>query len=353
MHESTLFRSAVLLSLIGAAACSDITPPAAPAARPSPSGPSLARAASPIADENVSVSPIFAEINARLAASGAKVRAVKAELLMDGAGWDGVTSTIIIANDRARGIGAEWVKGDPRRGGRVGVTYAFGSNTSTPPLTRDPNGANVRFVPVAQLDAQIEEGMAAWRGLSCSSKAITRVAIAAGTDPDYLDQYFRGNPFGSPNYVQAADIVQSGWQPPAFFQIIGGGPAGNNIIGVAFTFIFGDVVNGAFVPSDIDRNGKDDTALSELYYNQRFAWGNNGAANVVDFYSIITHESGHALGLGHFGKVFVTRKAAADGIQIADIKYAPYAMMNAVYVTGRNELAGTDNSSFCQIWASK
>ncbi len=66
----------------------------------------------------------------------------------------------------------------------------------------------------------------------------------------------------------------------------------------------------------------------------------------------MTHETGHALGLGHFGKVFVTKHAAADGIQIADIKYAPYAIMNAIYVTGRNEIAGTDHSSFCQIWSS-
>ncbi len=35
------------------------------------------------------------------------------------------------------------------------------------------------------------------------------------------------------------------------------------------------------------------------------------------------------------------------------MKFAPYAMMNAVYLAGRNELAGTDHSSFCQIWASK
>jgi hypothetical protein len=349
MNASNLLRNGVILTLIGVAACSEVAPPVAPDARPTPTEPSLAKSAAPITDENVSVSPIFAQINARLAASRAKVRAVKAELLMDGKGWNGASSTIIIANDRARGIGSEWVKGDPRRGGRVGVTYAFGSNTSTPPETRDPDGSNRRFVLVSQLDAQIEEGMSAWRGLSCSRQPITRVA--AGIDPDLLDQIFNGQA-PTIDYAQPADIVQSGWQPLSFFTNFAGA-SGANIIGVAFTFIFGDDVNGVFVPSDIDRNGKDDTALAELYYNQQFYWGNNGARNVVDFYSIITHESGHALGLGHFGKVFVTKKAAADGIQIADIKYAPYAMMNAVYVTGRNELAGTDNSSFCQIWASK
>jgi len=49
--------------------------------------------------------------------------------------------------------------------------------------------------------------------------------------------------------------------------------------------------------------------------------------------------------------VFVTKKDAADGISISDVKYAPYAIMNAVYVTGRNEIAGNDNGQFCAIWA--
>ena len=60
--------------------------------------------------------------------------------------------------------------------------------------------------------------------------------MPAGTDPDFLDDFFRGNPNGSANYAQPADIVESGWEPSAFFRTIAGGPAGNNIIGVTFTF---------------------------------------------------------------------------------------------------------------------
>ena len=32
---------------------------------------------------------------------------------------------------------AEWVKGDPRRGGRTGLTYAFGSDHPGQPVTRN------------------------------------------------------------------------------------------------------------------------------------------------------------------------------------------------------------------------
>lgn len=344
MTTTAFARRGFLLTLVAAAACSETTPVAPIAA---PSGAARAANASVISDDNVSVSAIFDGVNARLAAAGVGMQAIKAELLVDGKEWDGVSSTIIIANDRFRGIGAEWVKGDPRRAGRAGLTYAFGSNRSVLPLTRNPDGSNLHPVPLAQLDAQIEEAMDAWRARTCSAAPIVRVAVAPGTDPDFLDEYFNGLP-SSANYAQPADVVQAGWMPSQFFRNIAG-PSGNNIIGVTFTFIF---VDNSGTPTDINRDGKLDTALSELFYNTRFAWGSNAAPNVVDFYSIIAHETGHALGLGHFGKVFVTKKAGADGIQIADIKYAPYALMNAVYVTGRNEIAGTDNSSFCQIWAT-
>ncbi|HWE42065.1 MAG TPA: hypothetical protein VG432_06155 [Gemmatimonadaceae bacterium] len=357
MQKPTLVRLGAFAALVSVAACAD-APVAPDAATPAPlasaAGPELAVAGTttfvsdPASDESVAVSPFLAELDAELEAAGSKLRVTRAELLVDGNSWDG-SSTVIIANNRSRGLSSEWVAGDPRRDGRVGVTWAFGSSHPGRPVTRNPDGSNLRLVSFAELDTQLEEGLAAWRNLSCSSAPITRVAIPMGTDPDYLDDYFRVR-HPSPNYAQPADIVESGWQPSSFFTAIAG-PSGNSIIGVTFTFHFVDDVTGQ--PTDIDNNGKWDEALAEIFYNTRFAWGNSQANNVVDFFSIITHETGHAMGLAHFGKVFVTQQDAADGISIADIKYAPKAMMNAVYVTGRSEIAGTDNSSFCQIWASR
>jgi len=352
MQKPNLFRVGALAVLVGAAACADA--PVAPEA--SVAGPLLAVAGTttfvsdPSADESIAVSPLLANLDAQLAAAGSNMRVTKAELLVDGNTWDGVSSTVIIADNRTRGISSEWVAGDPRRDGRVGVTWTYGSSHPAQPLTRNPDGSNLHFVSFADLDTQLQEGLAAWRNETCSTAPVTRVSVPMGTDPDYLDDVVRtGLP--SASYAQPADIVESGWEPAGFFTAIGG-PSGNSIIGVTFTFHYVDDVTGA--ATDIDRNGKFDTALAEIYYNTRFAWGTSQAPNVVDFYSIITHETGHAMGLAHFGKVFVTKKDAADGsISIADIKYAPKAMMNAVYVTGRSEIAGTDNSSFCQIWASK
>jgi hypothetical protein len=299
-------------------------------------------------DETPVVSSFLAELDAQLEAAGSNMRVAKAELIVEPEGWTG-SSQVLIANNRTRGLSSEWVAGDPRRAGRVGVTYAFDPRQGFAPFTRNPDGSGLRQVQFPELEPFLEEAMSAWRDRSCSSAPIARVAVPTNVDPDQVDQALLGSDGGRP-YAQVSDIVHGGWQPAVFFPRLVNSPSGNNIIGVTITFVFVDA-NGR--PTDIDGNGKLDTGLAEIYYNTRFAWGNSQALNVVDFFSIITHETGHGVSLAHFGKVFVTKHDAADGIQIADIKFAPEALMNAVYVTGRSQIAGTDNSSFCQIWASK
>jgi hypothetical protein len=333
-----LMRAGGALALASVAACGDVAmvnPAMTPASRSSARSGLDATLSTPLStlaastsDEVATVSSHLARLNDELAASGSNMRYIKAELLMDGHLYDGRASTLVIADDRYRGIGGEWVPGDPRREGRVGVNYAVLQNLQ--PRTRQPDGTGVALVPFAQLNAQIEEGMAAWRNQSCSAP----ITPLSATD-------------------KSVDIVQFGWYPKEQFWAFADGDtvSGNSIIGITLSSGFLTPDKKFF--TDIDRNGKADLSRSQVLYNNRFAWGNNGAANVVDFYSIITHETGHALGLGHFGKVFVTKHDLADGsISIDDIKYAPLAIMNAVYVTGRGEIAGTDHSSFCQIWSS-
>ena len=349
MRVSSVLRAGSLLAFAGLAACAD-QPATSP---PDASGPSLAEASG--SEPAIVGHPVLARINARLARARSNLRVGKAEIRYEAKAYDAQSSTVIFANDRTHTLPYQWVSGDPRRDGRIGVTYAvdpvlrtsaFGLN-NLPAIEID--GGGFRLSTQAELDGYIEEAMQAWRDRRCADAPIERVAVPAGTDPDLLDDFFLGRPTPSPTYAQPADIVQAGWQPPEFFDAFTPGGS-DGILGITFTFVFTDDQG---VNTDINGDGKLDTGLAEIYYNPTFIWTNRGAPNTIDFYSVITHETGHSLSLAHFGKVFVTKKDTADGIQIADIKYAPKALMNAVYVTGRDEIRGTDNGSFCQIWASK
>jgi hypothetical protein len=326
------------------ASCADETTP--PPGASSETGVLAARKAAP-SDDSTAVSAQLASLDSRLAATGARVRVLKAEFILRGDGYQPAAQTVY-ANDRARGLGYEWVAGDPRRDGRIGILYAIDPRQTVPnatfgslPVTRNPDGSGLRALTFSELEAQLVAGENTWRDRPCSSAPVDRVAVPAGVDPDFLDEMFLGLP-ETPGYTQFFDVVQGGWQPAQFFRAIAGGPSGDNIIGVTFSFIWVDD-NGD--PTDIDGDGNADTALAEIYYNTLYAWGSTGAANVVDTYSIVAHETGHSFGLAHFGKVFVTGNDR--------LHRSPEALMNAVYVGGEETVRGTDNSSFCQIWASK
>ena len=331
-------------------------------------------------DEVSSVSPALGAVNEKLAASGSSLRVAKMELMFSAAAYNAATSTVVFANDRARDFGQAWVKGDPRRGGNSGVTYAIGGNKPVPPIALNAAGTGLVFANPTQLVAQIEEGMQAWRGRTCSSASIARVGIPTGMNPDFMDDFLLERAAEFASYGQPSDIVQGLWQPREYFwaaaKFAGLDSAqGEGIIGVTWTFAFFDD-NGTPAdfsddfPTDIDNNGMQDIGLAEVHYAGwldltklprvvGYIWDNqNRAGFATDYFSIIAHESGHALGLAHFGKVFVNRKSITflpDGtpqVSIDDVKYAPKALMNAVYVAGRSEIGGSDHSSFCHLWAS-
>ncbi|MGH7636653.1 MAG: reprolysin-like metallopeptidase, partial [Gemmatimonadaceae bacterium] len=106
----------------------------------------------------------------------------------------------------------------------------------------------------------------------------------------------------------------------------------------------------------IDGNGQADLAFAFILYNAGFRWSDQGVRAAADFFSVIAHEAGHAFGLSHFGKIFVTNKDVLDDdgrIFSDEVKYAPSALMNALYILGQqNVIQGPDNSMFCAIWAS-
>jgi hypothetical protein len=137
------------------------------------------------------------------------------------------------------------------------------------------------------------------------------------------------------------DITHAGWESAAFFDALV--PGGSNfILAVTFSFIF---VDAAGNPTDINGDGKADTAFSEIYYNDVFAWGINVSTFPFDVETVALHESGHGLSQNHFGKIFLTNSNGK-------LHFAPFAVMNAAISRQAHNLTGTDNGGHCSIWGS-
>jgi len=221
----------------------------------------------------------------------------------------------VFFNNRAKQLGAHFVPGDPRRGGRTNITY----------LVDQAEGA-IDGLTVGQTTAAIDRAMATWNGVNCSTIPITRLPNIPGLDIGRVETLLGQT--GGPFFL--ADITHAGWLPA--------GVLPPNVIAATFTFIF--VAGG--VPTDIDNNGKLDVAFREILYNDRFVWRINGN---IDVETVALHEVGHGLSQGHFGKAFRTE---ANG----KIHFSPLAVMNAAYSGVQQSPAGTDNGGHCSIWAS-
>ena len=235
-----------------------------------------------------------------------------------------IGQTIYFKNVGNKHFGVSFVAADPRRGGRLNITYAVDNETTT------DNG-----ITLAQTEAAIDNAMATWDAVKCSDLNITKIPY-----PGNLGLYSYLTGFGGSTDV-VADIQHSGFLPPAFFDTFAPG-GGSFILGITIPFVFTDDAGN---PTDIDNNGELDYAFAEIYYNDGFVWRTNSGSG-VDLQSIALHESGHGLGQAHFGKAFST---GANG----KLHFAPQAVMNAGYFGGEQRtLMGSDSGGFCSIWAN-
>jgi hypothetical protein len=257
---------------------------------------------------------LLTAMNAKLEADGSIFLAAYAEYIT--LGDSGEVGQTVFFNDRVKQLGAHFVPGDPRRGGRTNITY----------LVDQAEGA-IDGLTVAQTTASIDRAMATWNGVNCSSIPITKLADIPGLDIGIIESLL-GQP-GGPFFL--ADITHAGWLPANVL--------GNNVLAATFTFIF---VSAPGVPTDIDNNGKIDVAFREILYNDRFLWRINSD---IDIETVALHEVGHGLSQGHFGKAFLTNSNGK-------IHFAPRAVMNAAYSGVQQSPAGTDNGGHCSIWGS-
>jgi len=317
MRKSDYRLLAALAAAATLSACApDATEPVASSAVVD--SPALAKARPPVGDV---VSPELQKINAALAAAGAGYAVEMAEIsYAPTASVD--KAQIVFAFDRTLRLTSKWVPGDPRRDADGNnITYMIDQTFM------NANGA-------ANAEAAIDASFGTWQQVSCSKLNIVKRMDDGNLNSAVLGY---GNPF-------AADIETLGFLPGDLFDAVLGDGASTNVLGVTFTFIFGSYVGGQFTPSDIDNNGRTDTALKEVWYNNAFTWTTSDAPG-TDVETVALHENGHALELGHFGKVSVN-------LSSGKLIVSPRAVMNAFILGVLRTPLGTDNASYCGNFAS-
>jgi hypothetical protein len=268
------------------------------------------------------IKAMMAEMNQQLEVRGENVRIGVVEYIT---AWDKAGQTVYF-DDRFKQLGHHWVPFDPYRFGAREIYWLSDLTEGT------ANGPTFE-----ETQAALTRAMETWNNTKCGTIPLVQLPDF-GIDWGYV-QFLVGMG-GVPGWF--ADITQAGWLPGIFFDLLWGPGASDDIIGVTFTFWWVDTVTG--LPTDMDNNNKLDVAFREIYYNNKFPWGID-TGWPVDVETIVLHETGHGLSLGHFGKLF---KTDANG----KFHFAPRALMNAGYTGVRQVVQGTDNGAFCSIWAS-
>ncbi|MFQ5772803.1 MAG: matrixin family metalloprotease [bacterium] len=258
------------------------------------------------------------EINEQLAAQGLNMAVESIEFFTIGAGRP---------SNRIHQQDFRWVANDPNRLAQgIDITY----------LVDQSMGATASGLTNAQTEAAIDRAMTTWD----NEKALKKVDLVKrpdpGSDVTIYDWFFGFGGFG--NYL-AADIVNAGWWPRAFFEAVGGPGGGRGILAFSVTFIW----TSGGVPTDINGDNYLDTALNEVYYNDTFGdpnddragnpWGINIPLPGIDVETVALHENGHSLGIGHFGP-------------------PPDAVLNPVYAGIRQSPFPADQAGMEAVWAS-
>ncbi len=284
--------------------------------------------------------------NDQLAAMGARTRMSQVEWLTR-TDTGQVGQTVFFSNRGNQQLSADFVPGDPRRGGRTNILY----------LVDQSDGAAVGGLTNADTEAAIDRAAASWNDVACSNIPIEK-APDTGVDPDAADFFFGVGDFGTLNLgpVTAVDIVHAGFVGASLFDAFTPGrlpgsftmPCGSVfILGLTFTEVFVDDDGN---PTDVNNDGKVDVAFREIFYNNAdpdangltVPWRINAFPDVE---SVALHEFGHGLSQGHFGKAFRTENNEK-------IHFAPFAVMNAGHDRVYQELRGTDVGGHCSIWGS-
>lgn len=273
------------------------------------------------------VSPVLDSINRALASRGLNVQIERAEFVVANKSGADAAGQVIFANDRAKRLTSRWVAGDERRA-------ADGDRINW--LAVSPFMAATTSAGLRDVTASVASAFATWDNQTCSTLDINEREWGGTTFPSaILDVGLPADPY-------EANINIIGFLPGTLFDAVLGAGSSESVLGVTFTFVF---VNPDDSPTDINHDGRDDTAFKEMWFNNDFTWTTTGLGSDIDVQTVALHEIGHALEMGHFGKIFGT-------LGNLKLHVAPRAVMNAVILGTLRSPLGSDNASFCGNWAS-
>ncbi len=329
LKRSTFAHVAIAATLaFSVAACSDS------ATSPETLGDNVAAPSFAVVANDDAIQNMMARVNAKLAADGANYILAVVEYLTAGDS-EAQGRTVIFSGLGNKQLGHHWVPGDARRTwGGPGTSISFINDLA--------DGATASGLTAVQTNAAIQNAMQTWQDVTCST--IPLFNFGSFNFDFGLVQFIFG--FGGVNGV-AADITHAGWLPGPFFDASIFPGASAFVLGVTFTLIFIDPTQPGSPPTDIDNNGKLDTALREIYYNDDFDWViDQNVPGVPDFdvETVAMHEAGHGLSQAHFGTAFFDAG-------LGQLHFSPRAAMNAAYSGIQQDVTMTDNAGHCSIWA--
>jgi hypothetical protein len=290
-------------------------------------GPAFAKATVDLPYGDGPVSPVLDSINRAIAARGLNVQLERAEFVVANKLGAAASGQVVFANDRAKRLTSRWVAGDERRaadGDRINwlvVDPFMAAHTST--------GSQV-------VTASVASAFHTWDSQTCTTLNVDQREWGGTTFPSgILDIGIPTDPF-------EANINIIGFLPGAIFNTVLGPGSSASVLGVTFTFVF---INPDGTPTDINHDGRDDTAFKEMWFNNDFAWTTTGLGSDIDVETVALHEIGHAFEMGHFGKIFGT-------FGNLKLHVSPRAVMNAAILGTLRSPLGSDNAAFCGNWAS-